>query len=576
MIVMPVYWRGRCAMMHDMKDEKPPTVPISRTAHWAPLVGRWFAGHVYAPRRLPPRWRHPVVGCVGGALLASCALAPEYFLSETFPHFDFLSAFSYVVIVGVALIWGFVAALCASLVSALGINYFILSPHLGWNFTSVADLMGFMISFATFATLSAIASLAEGRRQQLVTRQARLEALQAVTAALAGVSTPAEVAAVMTRDGPRALGARTATVRLLSADGGWLERVDYGGGASRHARVPLDHDQPSREAVRRRAPVWIETPTGIPARHAALETEARIDCGEARACLPLLAEGRAIGVLEVGFTQPRIFTIDERNFLQTMAGLTAQAMARARQYLLAREHATASAEFASLRSDLVAAVSHELRTPLTAILGLAELLEERWEQMTDGRKRERIAQIAQAANRQSRLVEDLLLMSRMEGEAMTLVPGPVSLRALVERAAAEVRASYPGQRILLKGRADHEVLADPDRAIQILANLIDNAAKYSPEGSPVAVDWSDEGAMVTVRVRDQGPGIAEQHRDILFTRFGRVPGSRIRAGHVGTGLGLHLSRRLAEAMGGGIHLETTGAEGSTFRLQLPAPADSPN
>jgi len=76
-------------------------------------------------------------------------------------------------------------------------------------------------------------------------------------------------------------------------------------------------------------------------------------------------------------------------------------------------------------------------------------------------------------------------------------------------------------------------------------------------------------------VRDRGPGIPEAHRGVLFTRFGRVPGSRIRAGHVGTGLGLYLSRQLAEAMGGTLDLEATGPQGSTFALRLPLAAEAP-
>ena len=75
--------------------------------------------------------------------------------------------------------------------------------------------------------------------------------------------------------------------------------------------------------------------------------------------------------------------------------------------------------------------------------------------------------------------------------------------------------------------------------------------------------------MVVVRVRDHGPGIPEEGRSILFSRFGRVPGSRMRAGHVGTGLGLYLGRAYAEAMGGTLDLESTGEEGSTFCLRLP-------
>lgn len=543
--------------------ETPATIADERPAHRTGRLDPWLRTHTYAPLRLPARWRHPLIGYAAGTLLAGGALVPAYFLSAAFPGFDFPSALSYLVIVGVALIWGIGSGLCASLISALGINYFILAPHLAWNLSAVTDLAGFIVSFATFGAISAIASLAEGRRRQLVMRQERLEALQAVTAALAAVSTPEEVAAVMRREGARALGARSAIAWLLSPDGAWLEWA----GAPPLQRIAFAAHRPACEAIRHRAPIWLESPSRPEPDP---EGEAGVGDYASAAYLPLLAEGRAIGVLAVLFAQPRIFTLNERTFLHTMAGLASQAMERARQYLLVREHARASEELATLRSDLVAAVSHELRTPLTAILGLAELLQEHWDRMGEPRKRERIAQIAQAANRQSRLVEDLLLLSRLDSEAMQFNPRPIALHALVERAAAEVRASYPGQQVTLAGPADQEVFADHDRVIQILANLIDNAAKYSPEGSPVAVSWRLDGALVLVRVRDHGPGIAEQHRALLFTRFGRVPGSRIRAGHVGTGLGLYLSRRLAEAMGGRIQLEATGPEGSTFQFWLPA------
>jgi signal transduction histidine kinase len=107
------------------------------------------------------------------------------------------------------------------------------------------------------------------------------------------------------------------------------------------------------------------------------------------------------------------------------------------------------------------------------------------------------------------------------------------------------------------------------RTMQVLANLLDNAAKYSPEDSPITVNWAVEDQMVALRVIDRGSGVPEEGRDQLFSRFGRLTGSRIRAGRVGTGLGLYLSRRLAIAMGGDIDLEATGSSGSTFRVRLP-------
>jgi signal transduction histidine kinase len=113
------------------------------------------------------------------------------------------------------------------------------------------------------------------------------------------------------------------------------------------------------------------------------------------------------------------------------------------------------------------------------------------------------------------------------------------------------------------------VWADPGRVVQVLANLLDNAAKYSPEGSVIAVSWAQEDAHVAVRVRDHGSGIPDRGSHLLFTRFGRIAGIPIRAGRLATGLGLYVSRSLAQAMGGEIDLESTGPSGSVFRLRLP-------
>ena len=224
---------------------------------------------------------------------------------------------------------------------------------------------------------------------------------------------------------------------------------------------------------------------------------------------------------------------------------------------------------ARMRSDFVASVSHELRTPLTAIVGYAELLQARWAQMDDGQRLRQIDRIALSATRQRRLVDDLLLLSRTDAEGLVAICRPLVLGPVVERAGEEARAIYRNQRIDLTGAADLHVLADPDRTVQILTNLLDNAAKYSPEGSPIEVEWREVGGVAEVRVRDYGPGVPEEGRIRLFTQFGRIPESRIRAGRVGTGLGLYIGRMLAGAMGGELELEATGPAGSTFRLRLP-------
>jgi signal transduction histidine kinase/ligand-binding sensor domain-containing protein len=244
--------------------------------------------------------------------------------------------------------------------------------------------------------------------------------------------------------------------------------------------------------------------------------------------------------------------------------------------LLARSQAQAAAaqELAELRATFVATVSHELRTPLTAIIGSADLLQRRWARLDEAARLDCINLIVRAAHRQRRLVDDLLLVSRIDLGAFVSATAAVLLASLVERAADEVRASYPGLQIDSQGPAQLAVRADPDRTVQILANLMDNAAKYSPEGAPIRVTWVHDGARAEVLVRDWGTGIPPEGRERLFTRFGRVQGSPTRASQVGTGLGLYVGRSLAHAMGGELELAATGPTGSVFRLILPLPVVS--
>jgi PAS domain S-box-containing protein len=270
--------------------------------------------------------------------------------------------------------------------------------------------------------------------------------------------------------------------------------------------------------------------------------------------VPIMREGRVVGLVGISRDLTELKHAEE---------------------VLAHQAAVAD-DLARLRSDFVATVSHELRSPLTAIIGYAELLEAQWGRLEDPNRLKMIHRIVGSANRQKRLVEELLLLGRLELGTIVAKIEPVALGSLVSRAAEDIRASYQGQGIDLQGPAQLAVLADPDRALQILLNLLDNAAKYSAEGEPMHVHWMREGAQAVVRVRDFGSGISEEGRQQLFTRFGRVPGSRVRAGHVGTGLGLYLARTFAQAMNGDVELESTSPKGSTFRLTLPvATADTP-
>ncbi|HWE61747.1 MAG TPA: histidine kinase dimerization/phospho-acceptor domain-containing protein, partial [Chloroflexota bacterium] len=284
---------------------------------------------------------------------------------------------------------------------------------------------------------------------------------------------------------------------------------------------------------------------------------------------PLVVDGVVLGASMIGSFEPDSYLDHHVRLVATFAERINLALRNARLYAAEQERARAAEELARMRNDFVSSVSHELRTPLTAIIGFAEILQARWTQTEDEERLAWVGKIVNAANRQQRLVEDLLLLSRMETGNLAPQIARVALRSLCQRAAEEVQGSYPGQRIDLVGPDRVVVLADPERSIQVLANLVDNAAKYSPEGSPIVIWWGVEEQVGVVRVLDRGPGITSQGRNHLFTRFGRVPGSRMRAGRVGTGLGLFLGRGLARAMAGDVELESTGPDGSTFLMRLP-------
>ena len=283
-----------------------------------------------------------------------------------------------------------------------------------------------------------------------------------------------------------------------------------------------------------------------------------------------MLDARLVGVFEVTSTTKERYS-DWHVHLATVFGeRITQALRHLRLFEAEQERARAAEELARLRSDFVASVSHELRTPLTAIIGFAEMLQHYWERMPEARRRQQADHIVLAADRQQRLVGDLLLLSQAEDGPLTVESRSLPIEPLIQEAVAELQGSYRSQRASLGGPHDLEVRADPNRLRPILASLLDNAAKYSPSEGVIEVNWRRLGAEAEIRVRDHGPGVPNEQREQLFTRFGRLAGSKMRSGRVGIGLGLYLGRRLARAMDGELDLLESGSTGSTVRIRVPA------
>jgi signal transduction histidine kinase len=214
---------------------------------------------------------------------------------------------------------------------------------------------------------------------------------------------------------------------------------------------------------------------------------------------------------------------------------------------------------------VISTVSHELRSPLTSVKGYTSLMLSRWDRLKDDQKRSMLEQVHHDADRVTRLVTELLDISRLETGRLVLRRQMVDLPQLAASVVEKVGMGVEDLECTVAFAAGvPAVYADPDKVEQVLTNLVENAAKY---GSPKAMEVSGEavGGMVAIAVRDTGEGIPADDLPRVFTKFFRRDHGRPN----GTGLGLWISRGLVEAHGGQLTAESDLGNGSTFRFTLP-------
>jgi signal transduction histidine kinase len=216
---------------------------------------------------------------------------------------------------------------------------------------------------------------------------------------------------------------------------------------------------------------------------------------------------------------------------------------------------------------IISTVSHELRSPLTSVKGYTSLMLSRWDRLKDEQKRTMLEQVHHDADRVTRLVTELLDISRLETGRLVLRRQMVDLPALAASVVGKVRIGIPELECTVRFDEDvPPVYADPDKVEQVLTNLVENAAKYgSSRSMEVRGDVDRLGKVVAVAVRDTGEGIPAEDLPRVFTKFFRRHHGR----PTGTGLGLWISRGLVEAHGGHLTASSILGEGSTFRFTLP-------
>jgi signal transduction histidine kinase len=241
------------------------------------------------------------------------------------------------------------------------------------------------------------------------------------------------------------------------------------------------------------------------------------------------------------------------------------------QVVVALRDAEARRRAEANSSALISTVAHELRSPLTSVKGFSSTLLRRWDRFTDDQKRLMLQTIEADADRVTRLITELLDISRIDAGRLEVRKQPVDIYGAIERHIERFVASgYERDRFALSGHesALPEVWADPDRLDQILANLMENAVRHG-EGTvslSVAPTRQDDSEAVAVTISDEGEGIPPENYPMIFTRFWH----RSRRG--GTGLGLYVVRGLVEAHGGTVSVGQATSGGAEFRFTLPAGA----
>jgi PAS domain S-box-containing protein len=449
--------------------------------------------------------------------------------------------------------------------------------------TALRDAAGELVGFAKVTRDLTERKRAEEDRERLVeqerqARQAsemaleRLRAIQTVTeAALAHLSLDDLLEELLVRLS-EALAADTVAVLLLTEDGAALTPRAAKGIEEEVAagiRIPVGKGFAGRIAAERR-PIALED-----VEHAhVLNPILRQKGIRSLLGVPLLVEGRVIGIAHVGSLQPRHFDEEDAGFLQVVADRVALAIDRAREYEAARAARRAAEEAGTAlrqREEFLALAAHELKTPVTSVQGLAEWLvraAERGHEIEPARHRHALTMIYRQARNLTRLMNRLLDMTRLDAGPLHLELDVADLTPLVRQVVEQAAAQTDRHELILTGPEALLATVDAFRIEQVVTNLVNNAVKYSPEGGLVAIELAEpRPGIVRIAVRDQGIGVPPEDRERIFERFYQAHQT---GHHSGLGLGLYLSRAIVERHGGRLWVESQADGGSCFVAEMPA------
>lgn len=286
--------------------------------------------------------------------------------------------------------------------------------------------------------------------------------------------------------------------------------------------------------------------------------------------VPLRIRERVAGVLQAVNKRQGIFDESDLQILTNIASLAGVAIHNARQVEALNRAYDELGKLDQLKSDFIAIASHELRTPLGLILGNAALLKD----FSGGDLAVYADAVLSSAKRMRILIEEMTNMNMLEAGSAELIPAMKELTGIVEDAKKEVQAlaEAKGQTLTLKLPADSLLaMVDGPKLTIAITNLLNNAIRFTPEGGQVQLQLEHHGHEAWIMVRDDGIGLAEDHRETVFDLFYQVEDHLTRR-HDGLGLGLAIVKAIAESHGGRVWVESDGIDqGAAFTIALPLP-----
>lgn len=295
--------------------------------------------------------------------------------------------------------------------------------------------------------------------------------------------------------------------------------------------------------------------------------------------LALFAAALSVAAYDFFFVPPfHTFAVDELRNLLTFAMLFALAVVlstlneRARKSERAAADARLKANTEEMKSTLLSAVSHDMRTPLAAITGAATTLRDN-ESLSTAQRRELVETVCEEAERMERVVRNLLDMTRLQSGALAVAREWIPVEEMIGSALVRLDRALAGRAITTHIPEDLPMVeVDPVLVEQVLINLLENAAKYTPAQSPIDLSARRTDTGVELVVADRGPGIAPEELSLVFEKFYR--GASARPG--GVGLGLAISRGIIEAHGGSLFARARPNGGAEFVVELPVSDKRPS